>query len=608
MPDATIELDLLPRCTVRVDVGGARKGTGFFVAPGIVVTCAHVIESQRLSPGDTDPVIEIVLSGSGERHAVQRRSGGDWCDDDVTLLQLVSPLEHSCVLLAGGLLPRDPLHSFGFPDNHPEGIPTNLDADGFTGDSRLLRFTEGQVRGGMSGSPVYNARTGAVCAMVNKSTDPRSDLGGYGVRVETLLRLDPRVFQTENHGYHDASAEWLDLLTNAQRTLLRPRRTGPSDDAAVTSIVSIGRDNDDWLVRASFGADEPNLGPVRVDLNSIRTMVARLLRDWASSGRVDVGTQNQLLGEILFFAAFPGEIGDRFKELLRTKTERPVLVGLHFQTDAERSLVTLPWEHLYVPQGEDAAGMYLARESSLSLVRCREDELDATDSLQRRELSVLVVAVEPPSSVSGEEEATFERKVVRDVASAVKTLQKDGNGLTVEVIEAEDTEQLASDIEGRDDQVIHVVSYGCFRRRAGERQRTEEIVAEFTFDVLADLIKQRKPQLVVLQLLEAEKQRVAADFALLAPILVAQGIDHVVAYQYPVRGETASKFNAALYKALASGASVDDAVQQARNSVWLSDQGSRAFISPALFVSRPGRRRLVAAAAAVGQRVGAFQR
>ena len=120
--------------------------------------------------------------------------------------------------------------------------------------------------------------------------------------------------------------------------------------------------------RASFGPDEPDLGPVRVDLNSIRTMVARLLRDWASSGRVDVGTQNQLLGEILFRAAFPGEIGDRFNELLRTKKERPVLVGLHFQDGTEKTLVTLPWEHLYVPQGEDAAG-HVPRAGKLDFPR-----------------------------------------------------------------------------------------------------------------------------------------------------------------------------------------------------------------------------------------------
>jgi CHAT domain/Trypsin-like peptidase domain len=606
MANETIELDLLPRCTVRVDVAGAPKGTGFFVAPGTVVTCAHVIESQRLSPGDMDPAIEIVLSGGDVRYPMQRRSGGDWRQDDVALLQLVNSVDHPCVLLASGLLPRDPLHSFGFPDNHPEGIPTKLDADGFTGDKRLLRFTEGQVLVGMSGSPVYNARTGAVCGMVKKSTDPRSALGGYGIRVETLLQLDPRVFQIENHLYHDSNEEWLDLLTNAQRALLTPRRVGPSDDAAVTSIVSIGRAGDDWLVRASFGPDEPDLGPVRVDLNSIRTMVARLLRDWASSGRVDVGTQNQLLGEILFRAAFPGEIGDRFNELLRTKKERPVLVGLHFQGGTEKSLVTLPWEHLYVPQDEDA-GMYLARESSISLVRCREDELDSTDSLQRRELSVLMVGVKPPRAVSGEEEAMFDPDDVREVTAAAEQLQKDGNGLTVDVIVADDAEKLASFIEQRDDQVIHVVSYGCFRRRVGEQQRTEEVVAKFTFDVLADCIRQGNPQLVVLQLLEAEKQRVAADFALLAPSLIATGIDHVIAYQYPVSGDTATKFNGALYKALAAGASVDEAVQQARNSVWLSDQGSRAFISPALFVARPGRRRLVAAGAAVGQRVGAFQ-
>lgn len=46
MPDSSEALlALLRRCTVRFS--GASQGTGFFVAPGQILTCAHVVEDMR---------------------------------------------------------------------------------------------------------------------------------------------------------------------------------------------------------------------------------------------------------------------------------------------------------------------------------------------------------------------------------------------------------------------------------------------------------------------------------------------------------------------------------------------------------------------------------
>lgn len=35
--------DLLNRCTVKLSVPGKGHGTGFFVAPGLILTCGHVV-------------------------------------------------------------------------------------------------------------------------------------------------------------------------------------------------------------------------------------------------------------------------------------------------------------------------------------------------------------------------------------------------------------------------------------------------------------------------------------------------------------------------------------------------------------------------------------
>ena len=43
-----LQLDeLLKQCTVRLAVPDTSLGTGFFVAPGLVLTCAHVVKTAR---------------------------------------------------------------------------------------------------------------------------------------------------------------------------------------------------------------------------------------------------------------------------------------------------------------------------------------------------------------------------------------------------------------------------------------------------------------------------------------------------------------------------------------------------------------------------------
>ena len=58
--------DLLRDCTVRV-TGGPMPGAGFFVAPGKVLTCVHVIgDSAALGvrwERDGQPALEVPVSG-----------------------------------------------------------------------------------------------------------------------------------------------------------------------------------------------------------------------------------------------------------------------------------------------------------------------------------------------------------------------------------------------------------------------------------------------------------------------------------------------------------------------------------------------------------------
>jgi hypothetical protein len=92
-------LRLLGRCVVAVHAGENFRGTGFFVAPGEVLTCAHVVQARE------DLVVEweagsfpaTVVKALPDLEPGDRRAGF-YPLPDVALLQLdARPADHPCV-------------------------------------------------------------------------------------------------------------------------------------------------------------------------------------------------------------------------------------------------------------------------------------------------------------------------------------------------------------------------------------------------------------------------------------------------------------------------------------------------------------------------------
>ncbi len=121
----------LRRCTVCIDVGGNPRGTGFFVAPGHVVTCAHVV-----AVGDgSAPPDSIKLTALGGT-AFDVEAVPDFLPDDDLAILRVTPANHPCVLLIPDLRMFDQFVTFGYPEDHREGVARPLTAEGMTGDER----------------------------------------------------------------------------------------------------------------------------------------------------------------------------------------------------------------------------------------------------------------------------------------------------------------------------------------------------------------------------------------------------------------------------------------------------------------------------------------
>jgi Trypsin-like peptidase domain/CHAT domain len=578
-----IQTELLPQCTVRVHLGERHAGTGFYVAPGLIATCDHVIRPALSSAGGETIA---VVDRAGVRHEAEFLKGSQ--GPDLAILRLRAVPDHACALLDANLRPNDEVHTVGYPQERDDRglVPTTLTAEGpIEGPDPFQKLKGGQVRPGMSGSPVLNNRTGGVCGVLKRTRSSNTDLGGFAIPVTLLDQLDSTLM-VENERYHAKNSRWTDALPAETRRLRGVMQHARVAETAVDAqfIVDVGVANDRWQVSATVdeGGDRTNLGPIPVDLNLVRAEATRLFRYWASRKRIrTAGGEVALLGSIFYRAIFPGDIGARFAEL-RTKGRR-IAVALRFEGDVPEELQQLPWEHLYVPGEGGGGGVALAREPRLTFYRSLPNR-GPIDVTERQQLSLLLVAVKPRRE---QDEAAA---VVDNIARRIKGLEEQtGGALTVTVLDPPGETELGDEVDGYD--IVHYVGGGDFGAEdmlAFFVETAEHGLDYFPASTLRERIVRGSPSLVVLQLCEWPLARVPADFAVVARELV-DAVPAVVGCQYPMTAETAIRFNDALYTQLARGSLVDVAVQEARGK--LASFG-RFSVSPALFLRTPGSFRL----------------
>ena len=203
-------LELLQQCTVNICLSeGKGWGTGFFVVPGLILTCEHVV---RRSPGK----VQVGWQNRTLDAVVERSIPAPY---DLALLRvtLVDDVNPPCVWLDEEVQPGDPLYLFGYPDqDFPNGCPVTFNYEGLSGnDPPLIKFALGQVLPGMSGSPLLNQRTGKVCGMVKFTRDRSIDLGGGAIPSRVILEQFPQL-RDQQRQFHQANGRWHDLVTKSE--------------------------------------------------------------------------------------------------------------------------------------------------------------------------------------------------------------------------------------------------------------------------------------------------------------------------------------------------------------------------------------------------------
>ena len=177
--------ELIQASTVKLTVpnrGG--WGTGFFVTPELILTCAHVVRASATKQ------VKIHWQGNAQiATAVVEKLLDHF---DLALLRFTAPADADppFVYLDRDFQPFDNFYIYGYPDNFPQGASVTVQCEGNAEDDnggQLIKFKGGQIRPGLSGSPLLNERTGKICGIVKFTHDRRTNLGGGAIPTAVVF-------------------------------------------------------------------------------------------------------------------------------------------------------------------------------------------------------------------------------------------------------------------------------------------------------------------------------------------------------------------------------------------------------------------------------------
>ncbi|MGB3494704.1 MAG: serine protease [Elainellaceae cyanobacterium] len=149
---------------------GQTIGTGFLVAPRLVVTCAHV---AAVAKGRINASVRLVLLETGQELSAEiTKYWSSSQEKDVAVLQLEEQFTNSAPLKLGTDKNIDG-HSFstyGFPEKIAQEISSGIIVEGIIlgdiADSSLLQLASRNITEGASGAPVVDTQTQRVVGII----------------------------------------------------------------------------------------------------------------------------------------------------------------------------------------------------------------------------------------------------------------------------------------------------------------------------------------------------------------------------------------------------------------------------------------------------------
>jgi hypothetical protein len=285
-------LTLLGRFVVRVH-GARLTGTGFFAAPGKIVTCAHVVDLGGAGVKDRRTADRVRVSWAGSEyegevtaHPPCHRGGGVWSYPDLAVVELDTvPPDEPWVPLSDTMPQTGALlYAAGYSSTFagtPELGGTTVEFESpqrFNGRG-VFKVKSGELAPGMSGGALLDPVSNGVCGVVKTTRREGWDMGGLAVPASAIQEFFPDLW-AENRRLRflqDRAGEWLallsalrhesahraflsssesqDLITAAAQTGLTPRalywkaigELGPEPDSPLDDFEAVIRELADAL-------------------------------------------------------------------------------------------------------------------------------------------------------------------------------------------------------------------------------------------------------------------------------------------------------------------------------------------------------------------------
>ncbi|WBB69102.1 trypsin-like peptidase domain-containing protein [Micromonospora sp. WMMD812] len=298
-------VDLARECAVRIeDDAGGFLGSGFFVASGHVMTCAHVVEGMtagRLRVGWSNARLQVSEAVCVPEHA---GAGRTYEVPDLALLKVDAPPGHPIVWLSRSAPSAwTQAMAIGFsrqtPATHPAADTATFQVVGSSAPP-LLKVRDGRIPAGMSGSLVLDMNAGSVCGVVKAATDDPGSPEGWILPSQHACAAFDGLAEA-NAQRHPRGSAWWKLATHRAALARRlfgiayPARTPepPSDpppswwlDPRHRVVSFLPRPELDVLT--AFAADEAASAPM-----------IRLLRGPGGSGKTRLALElaDRLFGQ-----------------------------------------------------------------------------------------------------------------------------------------------------------------------------------------------------------------------------------------------------------------------------------------------------------------------
>jgi len=224
----------LENCIVKINTPYSAC-TGFFISANIIATVSFIVENDF-------EYKDIEIIGGNVKHSIKKLE----FDRNIDLLLITVDTENDVfVELEESIEIGDKCFSLGYIDDSNKSTPLTLEYEGQRGDD--LQFKGGQVQRGYGGSPILNLVTLKVCAVIVKTRDEYSNLGGYGVSVSNFYNFKTFLMQNKN-----SNISFNKNINIVKKSEIRPV-LGVKSIAKTLSSIIIHQPDDSGMMIGIFG-------------------------------------------------------------------------------------------------------------------------------------------------------------------------------------------------------------------------------------------------------------------------------------------------------------------------------------------------------------------